>query len=81
MVFRTQFDTFDLSPTNKGTRLHNDYKMKVFEDGSRDLVVVGQIDTYEIIQSHKDSVDLKLTLENHLQRLSFYSHCGDECPC
>lgn len=65
MVFRTQFDTFDLFPTNKGTPLHNDYKMKVFEDGSRDLVVVGQINTYEIIQSHKDSVDLKLTLERY----------------
>lgn len=65
MKFRDKYSDFKLSPSNAGTRFHNDYKMKVFEDGSRDLVVVGQIDTYEIIQSHKDSVDLKLTLERY----------------
>lgn len=65
MKFRDKYSEFKLSPSNGGSRFHNDYKMKVFEDGSRDLVVVGQIDTYEIIQSHKDSVDLKLTLERY----------------
>lgn len=65
MIFRDKYSEFKLPVSEAGTRFHNDYKMKVFEDGSRDLVVVGQIDTYEIIQSHKDSVDLKLTLERY----------------
>lgn len=64
-MFRDKYTNFEIPVSNAGSRLHNDYKMKVFEDGSRDLVVVGQIDTYEIIQSHKDSVDLKLTLERY----------------
>ena len=65
MIFRDKYTEFNITPTNPGTRFHNDYKMKVFDDGSRDLVVVGQIDTYEMIQSHRDSVDLKLTLERY----------------
>lgn len=65
MVFRDKYTKFELPATNAGSRLHNDYKMKVFDDGSRDLVVVGQVDTYEMIQSHRDSVDLKLTLERY----------------
>ncbi len=65
MNFRDKYSEFKLTPSEAGTRFHKDYKMKVFEDGSRDLVVVGQIDTYEMIQSHKDSVDLKLTLERY----------------
>ena len=46
-----------------GSPFKNDYKMKVFDDGTRDLVACGKIDTDEIIQSHKDSVDLHLVLE------------------
>lgn len=65
MKFRNKYVHSPVSPSNCGSRLHNDYKMKVFDDGSRDLVVVGQIDIYEMIQSHKDSVDLKLTLERY----------------
>lgn len=65
MKFRNKYVREELVPSNAGSRLHNDYKMKVFDDGTRDLVVVGQIDIYEMIQSHKDSVDLKLTLERY----------------
>ena len=63
MKFRNKYEHRAVIPSNPGSMFHNDYKMKVFDDGTRDLVVVGQIDTYEMIQSHKDSVDLKLTLE------------------
>ncbi len=63
MKFRNKYEHRAVIGSNAGSRFHNDYKMKVFDDGTRDLVVVGQIDTYEMIQSHKDSVDLRLTLE------------------
>lgn len=62
-MFRTKYDSFIIVPSCSGSHFENDYKMKVFEDGSRDLVVSGQIDIYSRIQSFKDSVDLKLTLE------------------
>lgn len=65
MLFRDKYTNFAIPTSNVGSRFHNDYKMKVFDDGSRDLVVVGQIDIYEMIQSHRDSVDLKLTLERY----------------
>lgn len=65
MKFRNKYEHKAIISSNPGSRLHNDYKMKVFDDGTRDLVVIGQIDTYEMIQSHKDSVDLKLTLERY----------------
>ena len=65
MKFRTKYDSIDLPSTCVGTMVENDYKMKVFDDGSRDLVVVGTIDSYSKIQSFKDSVDLKLVLERY----------------
>lgn len=65
MKFRNKYVRVPVPPSDCGSRLHNDYKMKVFDDGTRDLVVVGQINIYEMIQSHKDSVDLKLTLERY----------------
>lgn len=64
-MFRTKYESYEVTPTCCGTSFENDYKMKVFDDGSRDLVVVGTIDTYSKIQSYKDSVDLKLTLERY----------------
>lgn len=65
MLFRTKYDPIDLPSTCVGTMFEDDYKMKVFDDGSRDLVVVGQTDVYSKIQSFKDSVDLKLVLERY----------------
>lgn len=62
-MFRNKYSKFEILASEPGSHLQNDYKMKVFDDGTRDLVVVGQIDIYEMIQSHRDSVDLKLTLE------------------
>lgn len=64
-MFRTKYDSYEISPTCSGTSFENDYKMKVFDDGSRDLVAVGTIDIYSKIQSFKDSVDLKLVLERY----------------
>lgn len=64
-MFRTKYDSYDIPVSCVGTMFENDYKMKVFDDGSRDLVIVGQTDIYSKIQSFKDSVDLKLVLERY----------------
>lgn len=49
--------------SNSGSPMKPTYKMKVFDDGHRDLVETGMMNTDDIIQSHKDSVDLHLVLE------------------
>lgn len=45
--------------TCSGDRLNPEYKLQINDDGSEELVVTGYVDTYEMIQSHADSVDLK----------------------
>lgn len=49
--------------TSPGSRIVDMYKLKFNEDGSHDLVVCGKKDTYEEIQSHKDSCDIKAIIE------------------
>ena len=39
MFFRTKYDSYDIPTSCVGTMVENDYKMKVFDDGSRDLVI------------------------------------------
>lgn len=62
MEFRTQYDELDII-SNSGDRYEPTYKLKTDKNGVRDLVKTGQVDCYAMIQSHKDSVDLKLTLQ------------------
>lgn len=45
--------------TYSGDRLNPEYKLQINDDGTEELVVTGFIDTYEMIQSHADSVDIK----------------------
>ena len=46
-------------PTYNGDRLNPEYKLQINDDGTEDFVVIGYVDTFEMIQSHADSVDLK----------------------
>lgn len=62
MKFRTQYDRVAIV-SNSGTRFHPTYKLKYDEDGCTTLVETGKIDTYEQIQSWKDSCDIKVILE------------------
>lgn len=49
--------------TYEGDRLNPDYKLQIEDDGTENLVIVGYTDTYEVIQSHADSVDIKAIVE------------------
>lgn len=62
MKFRTSFDRVRVF-CSSGSPFLDTYKLKVQENGKTDLTKVGKINIYEEIQSHKDSVDLHLTLE------------------
>lgn len=48
-----------------GSPMRKVFKLKVMEDGSRDLVQVGEYNFYEEIQSHKDSVDIQNILDRY----------------
>lgn len=52
-----------VSPTRSGDRIKEEYKLTFNDDGTKELVVVGKIDVYEMIQSHKDSVDVHAIIE------------------
>lgn len=53
----------DVKPTNPGSRIKEEYKLTYNDDGSKELVVCGKIDIYEMIQSHADSVDVHAIIE------------------
>lgn len=53
----------DVSPSRSGDRLKDEYKLTFNDDGTKEIVAVGKIDVYEMIQSHKDSVDVHAIIE------------------
>lgn len=55
-------DTFYSNP---GSPFRKVFKLKVMEDGSKDLVCVGEYNFYDEIQSHKDSVDINNILDRY----------------
>lgn len=61
-MFRTQYDRRQVL-SNPGSRFHPTYEMMVDLSGVHEFVQTGQIDTYEQIQSHRDSVDIHKLLE------------------
>lgn len=63
MSFPTVYSDRERSITCSGNRMQPQYKMKVSEDGVQDLAVSGQIDTYAMIQSYKDSTDINVILQ------------------
>lgn len=52
-----------VEPTSSGNRINEVYKIEFNDDGTQDLVVCDHVDTYEMIQSHAASVDLKKIIE------------------
>lgn len=57
------FKKKDVFISNSGSPFRKVFKLKVQEDGSRDLVVVGEYNFYDEIQSHADSVDIQKILD------------------
>lgn len=57
-MFRTQFDPPVRVISNPGTRMHKLYHGCVDSDGVFDLVLDGEEDLYEQIQSHAESCDI-----------------------
>ena len=55
----------DTIVSNSGSPYRNVFKLKSMEDGSKDLVVVGQYNFQEEIQSHADSVDIQNILDRY----------------
>lgn len=53
----------EVSPSKSGERIKEEYKLTFNDDGTKELVVVGKVDVYEMIQSHKDSVDVHMIIE------------------
>ncbi len=63
-MFRTQYNRLkEVFKSNVGDGYQPTYKMRVHEDGKRELEKVGRIDLYAQIQSHKDSCDINYILE------------------
>lgn len=52
--------------TEPGQRVEPDYKIRYNKKGVKDLVIDGQRNTYDEIQSHRDSVDLALIFKRYL---------------
>lgn len=61
-MFRTQYDRVQVN-SNPGDRFHPTYELTVDEKGRQELKETGRIDTYEQIQSWKDSCDIRVILE------------------
>lgn len=51
--------------SNAGSPYRKVFKLKVQDDGSRDLVAVGEYNFYDEIQSHADSVDISNILDRY----------------
>lgn len=63
--FRKYYNDDFVGRSECGSRYQVDYVLNFNDDGTSDLVECGKIDTYEMIQSHKDSVDLNLIMERY----------------
>lgn len=62
-MFRTRYDENVRYYSNSGSPTEHQRKLKVDEYGRKELVIVGEIDSFGMIQSHKDSVDINLILD------------------
>lgn len=62
MRFPTRYDPHERVLTHGGSRIHKLYQAQLDDEGRIDLVETGEEDIYEMIQSHKDSVDIHTIL-------------------
>lgn len=62
-VFHTQYDARPRRSSNLGSRKVKKYAPHVDEEGNIELEVVGEDDLYDMIQSHADSVDIRVLLK------------------
>lgn len=62
MAFRTILDRQRIR-ANPGSRFADTYSLKIMDDGTKDLVVTGKVDTYAKIQTYKESCDIHVILE------------------
>ena len=56
---------FDRVPTNPGNPIHEIYQLDKSLDGTEKLVKIGEENTDDLIQSHRDSCDLKTLIKRH----------------
>lgn len=63
--FLTQFMAQDRIVSNHGDRIHKLYSPVFDKDGVMHLAEAGTEDIYDMIQSHKDSVDIHLILKRY----------------
>lgn len=61
-MFRTQFDPHERVIENPGSPIRTIYSSRVAEDGNIELIESGTENIYDLIQSHKDSVDIHMIL-------------------
>lgn len=57
--FKTKYDKHDRTETNPGSRFSPTFALSSKVAGIMDLEIVGEVDIYESIQSHRESVDIK----------------------
>lgn len=63
--FKTQFNFHSRVGKVSGDSDHVIYSSRIAEDGTVELVASGVEDTYAMIQSHKDSVDIHMILARY----------------
>lgn len=64
MLFRTKYNrNKEVFKSVTGDGYQPTYKMRVLEDGKRELEKVGRVDIYAQIQSYKDSCDINYILQ------------------
>lgn len=85
LKFRTQFDPHDPVFQHPGSPVKLVYSPRYDDNGVLDLIVTGQENIYDFIQSHKESTDIHVLLDRYangetdvLQRLQgFYADVSD----
>lgn len=65
--FPTQYHGHDRFYTDPGTRIHPLYAPQYDESGHFDLVQTGEVNVYDEIQSHADSVDINILLKRYAE--------------
>lgn len=65
--FKTQFDQHDRIFTNPGCSVHKTYSPRFDDFGHFELVESGEVDIYDEIQSHADSVDIHILLKRYAE--------------
>lgn len=65
MQFRTQYDSHERVISHPGDPIHVIRKPQFDKDGNYDLVEAGVENTYDIIQSHAESVDIHVLMERY----------------